>query len=131
VFLVEQYDKYRDEEIAKLEAQIAILEDRLARKRCALEELRTTPDFVLRHQSLYDKGEKPIEELDLSVRLFNRLRREGYWSIEEVVKDLKADREAFFKIRGFGQGSYDELLNALRRTGYFPSQNNVIHDDAA
>lgn len=69
------------------------------------------------HQPLYDK---PIEELDLSVRVFNSLKRTGITSIGDVLDMLMRGHDAMLAIRNFGEKSLDELVDKLREKGYYP-----------
>jgi len=79
---------------------------------------RVEPDIASsRHQPLY---EKPIEELDLSVRVFNSLKRTGITSIGDVLDMLQRGSDAMLAIRNFGEKSLDELVEKLREKGYYP-----------
>jgi len=51
----------------------------------------------------------PIEQLDLSVRAFNSLKRTGITTVGEVLELLDKREEAVFAIRDFGEKSLDEL----------------------
>lgn len=82
-----------------------------------------------RKPELYDK---PIEELDLSVRVFNSLKRTGITTIGDVLDMLQRGPDAMLAIRNFGEKSLDELVEKLREKGYlsdgaetpeFPSNN--------
>lgn len=60
----------------------------------------------------------PIENLDLSVRVFNSLKRTGITTIGEVLDMLEKGPEAMLSIRNFGEKSLDELKERLREKGY-------------
>lgn len=62
----------------------------------------------------------PIEGLDLSVRVFNSLKRTGITTIGEVLEMLEKGEDAMLAIRNFGEKSLDELKDRLREKGYFP-----------
>ncbi len=62
--------------------------------------------------------EIPIEQLDLSVRVFNSLKRTGITSVGEVMDLLGRGQEAVLSIRNFGEKSLDELQEKLREKGY-------------
>ncbi len=81
------------------------------------------PDLVAdkHRQPLYDK---PIEELDLSVRVFNSLKRTGITSIGDVIDMLHRGSDAMLAIRNFGEKSLDELTDKLREKGYWPSDKD-------
>jgi DNA-directed RNA polymerase subunit alpha len=65
--------------------------------------------------------EKPIEELDLSVRVFNSLKRTGITTVGDVLDMLDRGSDAMLAIRNFGEKSLDELVEKLREKGYLPS----------
>jgi DNA-directed RNA polymerase subunit alpha len=65
-----------------------------------------------------DWWEYPIESLDLSVRVFNSLKRTGITNIGEVIDMLGKGEDAMLAIRNFGEKSLEELLDALRGKGY-------------
>lgn len=67
---------------------------------------------------LYDK---PIEELDLSVRVFNSLKRTGITTIGDVLDMLDRGPDAMLAIRNFGEKSLDELVAKLQEKNYLPS----------
>ena len=56
----------------------------------------------------------PIEEMDLTVRSYNCLKREGIHSIGELVGRSEAD---LLDIRNFGQKSIDEVKSKLASMG--------------
>lgn len=62
--------------------------------------------------------EIPIENLDLTVRVFNSLKRTGITSIGEVLDMLDKGEEAMLSIRNFGEKSLDELKERLTEKGY-------------
>jgi len=66
--------------------------------------------------------EIPIENLDLSVRVFNSLKRTGITTIGEVLDMLEKGPEAMLSIRNFGEKSLDELKERLREKGYLEDQ---------
>ena len=70
---------------------------------------------------LYDK---PIEELDLSVRVFNSLKRTGITSVGDVLDMLNRGPDAMLAIRNFGEKSLDELEQKLREKNYWPQEQD-------
>jgi len=54
--------------------------------------------------------EMPIEELDLSVRSYNCLKRAGINTVEELIKKTEAD---MMKVRNLGKKSLEEVKNKL------------------
>jgi DNA-directed RNA polymerase subunit alpha len=59
-------------------------------------------------------AEMPIEDLGLSVRTYNCLKRSG---ITKVGQILQMDRKELLGVRNFGQKSFDELQDALAVRG--------------
>ncbi|MGO1320489.1 MAG: DNA-directed RNA polymerase subunit alpha [Galactobacter sp.] len=58
--------------------------------------------------------QQPIEELDLTVRSYNCLKREGIHSVGELVARSEAD---LMDIRNFGAKSIDEVKEKLQELG--------------
>ena len=64
----------------------------------------------------------PIENLDLSVRVFNSLKRTGITTVGEVLDMLEKGPEAMLSIRNFGEKSLEELQERLREKGYLAGE---------
>ncbi len=64
----------------------------------------------------------PIENLDLSVRVFNSLKRTGITTVGEVLDMLEKGSEAMLSIRNFGEKSLEELQERLREKGYLQDE---------
>ena len=64
-----------------------------------------------------DGYETPIEELDLSVRAYNCLKRSGLTTVGAI---LERSEEELLALRNFGEKSYEELRDKLIENG-FPS----------
>ena len=62
--------------------------------------------------------ETPIEQLDLSVRVFNSLKRTGITSVGEVLEMLERGEDAMLTIRNFGEKSLSELKEKLQVKGF-------------
>lgn len=67
-----------------------------------------------------DKGkekvlEMTIEELDLSVRSFNCLKRAGINTVEDLINKTEDD---MMKVRNLGRKSLDEVINKLASLGF-------------
>lgn len=78
-----------------------------------VEEVETKPGLP---PEVY---EIPIEHLELSVRVFNSLRRTGITTVGEVLEMLSMGGEdSLLTIRNFGQKSMDELLTKLEEKGF-------------
>jgi DNA-directed RNA polymerase subunit alpha len=60
----------------------------------------------------------PIEELDLSVRVYNCLKRTGITKVDEVLAKMEKGPDEMLSIRNFGSKSLDELVEKLEEKGY-------------
>src|SRR5574341_777640 len=67
--------------------------------------------------------ETPIENLDLSVRVFNSLKRTGITTIGEVLELLEKGDEAVMSIRNFGETRLDELRQKMHEKGYLKEKD--------
>jgi len=61
-----------------------------------------------------------IEDLDLTVRAYNCLKRTGITKVGEILEKLERSEEEILSIRNFGQKSLDELKEKLAAKGYWP-----------
>jgi DNA-directed RNA polymerase subunit alpha len=60
----------------------------------------------------------PIEEMELSVRAYNCLKRAGITKVGEVLKRMEKGEDEMLAIRNFGKKSLDELVEKLREKNY-------------
>ena len=74
--------------------------------------------------------EVPIENLDLSVRVFNSLKRTGITTVGEVLDMLEKGPEAMLSSRNFGEKSLDELKERLREKGYLQDEGEKVAAEA-
>lgn len=74
--------------------------------------------------------ETPIENLDLSVRVFNSLKRAGITTVGEVIELLEKGEDAIMSIRNFGEKSLDELVDKMREKGYLDDEDGDEESDA-
>ncbi len=72
-----------------------------------------------------DAAETPIENLDLSVRVFNSLKRTGITTVGDVLELLEKGDEAVMSIRNFGEKSLDELRQKMREKGFLRDEKTV------
>jgi DNA-directed RNA polymerase subunit alpha len=68
--------------------------------------------------------ETPIENLDLTVRVFNSLKRTGITNVGEVLDMLEKGEEAMLSIRNFGEKSLEELKERLMEKGYLDEDSD-------
>jgi len=69
--------------------------------------------------------ETPIENLDLSVRVFNSLKRTGITTVGEVLELLEKGDEAVMSIRNFGEKSLQELRQKMQEKGYLDDEEEI------
>jgi len=62
--------------------------------------------------------EAPIEELELTVRAYNCLKRAGITKVGEILKRMEKGEDEMLAIRNFGKKSLDELVEKLRDKNY-------------
>jgi DNA-directed RNA polymerase subunit alpha len=67
-------------------------------------------------------AETPVESLDLSVRVFNSLKRTGITTVGDVLELLEKGDQAVMSIRNFGEKSLDELRIKMREKGYIKDE---------
>jgi len=66
-------------------------------------------------QRIYDA---PIEDLELSVRAYNCLKRAGISKVGEVLERLQMGEDEMLAIRNFGRKSLEELMERLEAKDY-------------
>ncbi|NWF79463.1 MAG: DNA-directed RNA polymerase subunit alpha [Chloroflexi bacterium] len=83
--------------------------------RLAIEpEEQPAPDGLTIPADVYDT---PIEELDLSTRTYNCLKRADITRVGQV---LQMDEKALLSVRNLGQKSMEEIRDKLNERGYIP-----------
>ena len=79
------------------------------------ETARNTQVMVEKEESKKEKVlEMPIEELELSVRSYNCLKRAGIATVEDLANKSQED---MMKVRNLGKKSLDEVTNKLIALG--------------
>jgi DNA-directed RNA polymerase subunit alpha len=71
-------------------------------------------------------AETPVEALDLSVRVFNSLKRTGITTVGDVLELLDKGDQAVMSIRNFGDKSLDELRQKMREKGYLKDEKTTV-----
>ena len=85
------------------------------------EEAQVTQVMVEREETHQEKVlDKTIEELDLSVRSYNCLKRAGINTVQELINKTPED---MMKVRNLGRKSLDEVLAKLKELGLSLNQN--------
>ena len=65
-------------------------------------------------EDVQDEMNKSIDELELSVRSYNCLKRAGINTVEDLCEKTMDD---LMKVRNMGRKSLDEILNKLESMG--------------
>ena len=85
------------------------------------EEVANTDTMVDIEDKSHEKVlEMTIEELDLSVRSFNCLKRAGINTVEDLISKTE---DEMMKVRNLGKKSLEEVINKLHSLGYELSQD--------
>ncbi|MCL4407424.1 MAG: hypothetical protein M1521_02155 [Thermotogae bacterium] len=111
--LIEHFEFLLNNLQGQKENKVAIEDDKKAEKDVLLpsqtiEESKTPPDSF----EIYDKMR--IEDLELSVRALNSLKR---GKIETVGELLQKDEKSLLKIKNFGTKSLEEINEKLEKLG--------------
>ena len=69
-------------------------------------------------------AETPVEALDLSVRVFNSLKRTGITTVGDVLELLDKGESAVMSIRNFGEKSLDELRQKMHEKGFLKDEGS-------
>jgi DNA-directed RNA polymerase subunit alpha len=72
-----------------------------------------------------EMAETPVEALDLSVRVFNSLKRTGITTVGDVLDLLEKGDQAVMSIRNFGEKSLDELRQKMLEKGYLKEEKTT------
>jgi len=72
--------------------------------------------FVPAHQPP-EPDSTDLRELDLSMRLYNLLKRNGIDTVDRVLEQMPRGPDAFLVLRAFGPKSLGDLVRALIETG--------------
>ncbi len=91
-----------------------VKEEMLVEKEEIVEETEKT--------SAPENADMPIENLDLSVRVFNSLKRTGVTTVGDVIELLGKGEEAVMSIRNFGEKSLDELREKMQEKGFLKNE---------
>ncbi len=76
-------------------------------------------------------AETPVEALDLSVRVFNSLKRTGITTVGDVLDLLEKGDQAIMSIRNFGEKSLDELRQKMHEKGYLTAEEDEESENNA
>ena len=68
-------------------------------------------------------AETPVEALDLSVRVFNSLKRTGITTVGDVLDLLEKGEQAIMSIRNFGEKSLTELRQKMSEKGFMEDED--------
>lgn len=72
-----------------------------------------------------EAAEMPIENLDLTVRVFNSLKRTGVTTVGDVLELMDKGEESILAIRNFGEKSLTELKEKMAEKGFMDEKEEV------
>jgi len=81
------------------------------------EEKPGIEDFI-DGEDVVDEKEAPIEELELSVRAYNCLKRARINTLGELLQIIDSRSEDLKKIKNLGQKTYEEIVEKVTKMGY-------------
>ncbi|MGL4393190.1 MAG: DNA-directed RNA polymerase subunit alpha [Fusobacteriaceae bacterium] len=94
-----------------------------------LEQLRTEVEVEAEDEPDDDEpieNTEKIEELDLTVRSFNCLKKAGIETIGDIAK---LSTNELTKIKNLGKKSFDEIVERMLERGYDLAANNIKHEN--
>jgi DNA-directed RNA polymerase subunit alpha len=74
-------------------------------------------------------SDKPIEDLELSVRVYNSLKRTGISTVGELLEMMEKSGGNLTNLRNFGEKSMAELKEKLRARGLLPQEEKAEEAD--
>ena len=88
------------------------------------EETLVKPQIVVEPETKVssEMADTPIESLDLTVRVFNSLKRTGVTNIGDVLELLDKGEGAMLSIRNFGEKSLTELRAKMIEKGFLEEE---------
>ena len=101
--------------------------ERFIRRLEKSEEIRAEELSRLETEGTEEKAEEeaPIEVLDLSPRVYDRLDQAGIATVERVLEKLAEGDEEMLGIKGFGPKSLAELKGKLQAKGFVPVEEGA------
>lgn len=84
--------------------------------------IKQSPVAEVENQISSEIAETPIENLDLSVRVYNSLKRTGVTTVGDVIELLDKGEGAMLSIRNFGEKSLTELKEKMIEKGFYEAQ---------
>lgn len=103
----------RKKELESAMAELDELEKDVERRKAKLEEEdRLYPKYDMSEEEILDKsGKTSIDDMDLSVRSYNCLKRVGCYTLESIVKLIESGN--ITGVRNLGIRSLDEILDRV------------------
>ena len=128
IFTDDNQPNLNDKEIEKLTAICQKQRQKIQEEeKKKIEEMREKENIILQK----DLNIYWLEELGLSVRTYNCLRRIGVYSVADLLEKIK-EKEDFQKVKNFGKVTMKEVIDAIHRLGikfsYEIEQNNIKED---
>lgn len=95
------------------------------------ESVVAMAEEVIKAEPEEEEIEIPIEELDLSVRVFNSLKRTGITTVGDVLELQDKGDDALLSIRNFGVKSLAELQERLLEHGFLNEEGERVENNDA
>lgn len=91
----------------------------------------TLEEEILKETVSGEEKEVSVEDLELSVRALNCLKRARIHTIKELVEIIRTRPEDLKKIKNLGQKTYEEIIEKVNRFGYKleEKKNEVVTDE--
>ena len=108
--------KPTDQRLAMLKNQTTdlLVHGKIETTEARAKEVKSIVDSIIALAIKEKVLEMPIEELELSVRSYNCLKRAGIATVEDLANKSEAD---MMKVRNLGKKSLDEVTNKLHSLG--------------
>ena len=116
--MINAMDKQKREEAIERNPAAKRLQKKIDTLKERLAELEGQLSSALSTRSTARKPLDPIENLDLSARVFNSLKRTGITTIGDVLEMIDRGPDEMLAIRNFGEKSLDEVVSKLQEKGY-------------
>lgn len=65
-----------------------------------------------------------VEDMNLSLRTFNRLKASNFSTLEDIV--ALSENEIYYKVKNLGRKSLDELIEKLKKYGYYLNDKGLF-----
>lgn len=107
-------NKLRLKALQEESAALDEMQVELAKRRVYLESELSATDYIVPQKKITSLSCLPIEEMDLSVRSFNCLRRAGCSTAQDVADLAGKGATEMLRVRNLGRRSMEEIFDKLQ-----------------